>query len=51
MRGTPSLVLIDRYGLIRKHTFGAADDLASARKSAHLSGNRRLIGTRAAPPA
>ena len=28
MRGTPSLVLIDRNGLIRKHTFGAADDLA-----------------------
>jgi hypothetical protein len=28
MRGTPSLVLIDRRGLIRKHTFGAADDLA-----------------------
>ena len=28
MRGTPSLVLIDRRGLIRKHTFGAAEDLA-----------------------
>jgi peroxiredoxin len=27
MRGTPSLVLIDRNGLIRKHTFGAVDDL------------------------
>ena len=27
MRGTPSLVLIDRQGLIRKHAFGAADDL------------------------
>jgi len=27
MRGTPSLVLIDRGGLIRKHAFGAADDL------------------------
>jgi len=27
MRGTPSLVLIDRDGLIRKHAFGAADDL------------------------
>jgi peroxiredoxin len=27
MRGTPSLVLIDRTGLIRKHTFGAVDDL------------------------
>jgi hypothetical protein len=28
MRGTPSLVLIDRSGLIRKHTFGVSDDLA-----------------------
>ncbi len=27
MRGTPSLVLIDRRGLIRKHAFGPADDL------------------------
>src|SRR5271154_1709534 len=27
MRGTPSLVLIDRQGLIRKHAFGACDDL------------------------
>jgi peroxiredoxin len=27
MRGTPSLVLIDRQGSVRKHSFGAADDL------------------------
>ncbi|GAC1330902.1 MAG: redoxin domain-containing protein [Steroidobacteraceae bacterium] len=27
MRGTPSLVLIDRQGLVRKHTFGAVEDL------------------------
>jgi hypothetical protein len=27
MRGTPSLVLIDRGGVVRKHTFGAVDDL------------------------
>ena len=27
MRGTPSLVLIDRHGLVRKHTFGGVDDL------------------------
>jgi hypothetical protein len=27
MRGTPSLVLIDRRGIVRKHAFGAADDL------------------------
>ena len=27
MRGTPSLVLIDRRGVVRKHAFGAVDDL------------------------
>jgi len=27
MRGTPSLVLIDRQGKIRKHSFGPIDDL------------------------
>jgi peroxiredoxin len=27
MRGTPSLVLIDRNGQVRKHAFGAVDDL------------------------
>ena len=27
MRGTPSVVLIDRHGLVRKHAFGAVDDL------------------------
>jgi len=27
MRGTPSLVLIDRNGRVRKHAFGAVDDL------------------------
>jgi AhpC/TSA family len=27
MRGTPSLVLIDRQGMIRKHAFGPVDDL------------------------
>jgi len=27
MRGTPSLVLIDRIGQVRKHAFGAVDDL------------------------
>jgi hypothetical protein len=27
MRGTPSLVLIDRHGMIRKHAFGPVDDL------------------------
>jgi hypothetical protein len=28
MRGTPSLVLIDRRGHLRRHSFGADDDLA-----------------------
>ena len=28
MRGTPSLVLIDRNGCLRRHGFGAEDDLA-----------------------
>jgi len=27
MRGTPSLVLIDRHGFVRKHAFGPVDDL------------------------
>jgi peroxiredoxin len=27
MRGTPSLILIDKLGLVRKHTFGSVDDL------------------------
>ena len=27
MRGTPSIVLIDRHGFIRKHSFGPVDDL------------------------
>jgi hypothetical protein len=27
MRGTPSLILIDRHGFVRKHAFGAVDDL------------------------
>ena len=27
MRGTPSLVLIDKQGIIRKHAFGPVDDL------------------------
>jgi peroxiredoxin len=27
MRGTPSLILIDKQGLVRTHTFGPVDDL------------------------
>ncbi|MDA0225757.1 MAG: TlpA disulfide reductase family protein, partial [Proteobacteria bacterium] len=28
MRGTPTLILIDRNGRLRRHAFGAEDDLA-----------------------
>jgi hypothetical protein len=28
MRGTPSLLLFDRGGALRKHTFGQVDDMA-----------------------
>lgn len=28
MRGTPSLILIDRQGLLRRHAFGVEEDLA-----------------------
>jgi hypothetical protein len=28
MQGTPSLVLIDRHGDLRRHAFGAEDDLS-----------------------
>src|SRR5208283_1665462 len=27
MRGTPSLILIDKQGVVRKHAFGPVDDL------------------------
>lgn len=28
MRGTPTLILIDRHGRLRRHAFGAEEDLA-----------------------
>jgi hypothetical protein len=40
MRGTPSLVLIHRHGLVRKHAFGAVDDL---RPTALQQKLRRLL--------
>jgi peroxiredoxin len=40
MRGTPSLVLIDRRGLIRRHAFGAEDDLRVGAEIAMLIAER-----------
>jgi hypothetical protein len=40
MRGTPSLVLIDREGMIRRHVFGAEDDLKVGAEIALLSAER-----------
>jgi hypothetical protein len=40
MRGTPSLVLIDRRGLIRRHAFGAEDDLRIGAEIAMLIAER-----------
>ncbi|HMI75687.1 MAG TPA: hypothetical protein VK495_13345 [Steroidobacteraceae bacterium] len=37
MRGTPSLVLIDRHGVVRKHAFGAVDDLRIGAETAALA--------------
>jgi hypothetical protein len=36
MRGTPTLILIDRKGVVRHHGFGAIDDLALGAKLAML---------------
>jgi AhpC/TSA family len=43
MRGTPSLVLIDRQGLIRKHAFGAADDLRIGAEIGALASERAAV--------
>ena len=40
MRGTPSLVLIDRMGNIRKHAFGAEDDMRVGAEIAMLVAER-----------
>lgn len=44
MRGTPSLVLIDRAGLIRRHAFGAEDDLKVGAEIALLMAEGRNGG-------
>lgn len=41
MRGTPSLVLVDRAGRIRRHAFGAEDDLRIGAEIALLMAERR----------
>ncbi|MGH6931970.1 MAG: peroxiredoxin family protein, partial [Dongiaceae bacterium] len=40
MRGTPSLILIDRAGVLRKHGFGREDDLKIGAEIAFLAGER-----------
>lgn len=40
MRGTPSLVLIDRTGVVRRHSFGAEDDLKVGAEIALLMAGR-----------
>ncbi|MGO9514002.1 MAG: peroxiredoxin family protein [Steroidobacteraceae bacterium] len=47
MSGTPSLVLIDRDGLIRKHAFGAADDLRIGAEIGALTQESRAAATAA----
>jgi hypothetical protein len=47
MRGTPSLVLIDRQGYIRKHAFGASEDLRIGAEIGALTQERATGATRA----
>ena len=51
MRGTPSLVLIDRQGLIRKHAFGAADDLRIGAEIGALAAESPALAARRPEPA
>lgn len=51
MRGTPTLVLIDRAGRLRLHAFGRADDMAVGAAIASLVGERAAPGDVALPPA
>ncbi len=44
MRGTPSLVLIDRDGIIRRHGFGRIDDLMLGAELATLIATRKSSG-------
>jgi hypothetical protein len=48
MRGTPSLVLIDRRGLIRKHAFGAVEDLRIGAEIGALAAESPAAAARAA---
>lgn len=41
MKGTPSLILIDRAGRIRRHAFGAEEDLKVGAEIAMLAAERR----------
>jgi hypothetical protein len=43
MRGTPSLILIDRQGLIRKHAFGPVDDLRIGAEIGALTQESRAL--------
>lgn len=52
LRGTPSLVLIDHAGMIRKHGFGQEDDMRVGSEIAMLVQEARQAGSRrTAPPA
>ena len=44
LRGTPSLVLIDRTGMIRLHSFGAEDDMKVGAEIALLMAEPRTAG-------
>ena len=50
MRGTPSLILIDRQGMIRKHAFGAVDDLRLGAEIGALT-QASAVCARLEPPA
>jgi hypothetical protein len=47
MRGTPSLVLIDKQGLVRKHAFGEVDDLRIGAEIGALTQERAEASLRA----
>lgn len=42
LRGTPSLILIDRNGFLRRHSFGADDDLALGAAIATLAAETKI---------
>jgi hypothetical protein len=54
MQGTPTLILIDRWGRLRKHSFGVEDDMRVGADIAFLLAEReegeRRAGDIAAPP-